>query len=194
MDIFSSLQKDLSGKVLDTLSAGLGTDSKTTQSVMVTALPVLVKALSNNTSDKNGMESLFDALMKDHDGSVLEKPEVIVDEQVDTKGTNILGHILGNKNTAVTDMIAKTVGVDRSLAGKMMEMLAPAVMGSLGKYTRDQGLDASSLASALKKGTNKISENSTLNTLLTSLLDKDGDGSIQDDLLDMGMKYLKKLF
>jgi hypothetical protein len=39
-----------------------------------------------------------------------------------------------------------------------------------------------------------MKEDSMAQTLLTSFLDKDGDGDIKDDLMAKGMDFLKKKF
>jgi hypothetical protein len=69
----------------------------------------------------------------------------------------------------------------------MMKILAPLVMGSLGKAKKEGWLDASAIA-WLVTGASKNS------SMLTMFLDKNGDGDVKDDLLKMGMNYLKGKF
>ena len=65
-----------------------------------------------------------------------------------------------------------------------MAALAPILMGALGKQQRQQGFDASSLAGFLG-GEQKEIERKQPGTggILSSLLDKDGDGDV--DIADL---------
>ena len=77
-----------------------------------------------------------------------------------------------------------------------MTMLAPILMGALGKTKRQQGLDVGGLANLLT-GTvtqqRQSAQNPTMG-LVTRFLDQDGDGSIADDVANIGMKLLGGLF
>ncbi|MGB4903787.1 MAG: DUF937 domain-containing protein, partial [Saprospiraceae bacterium] len=94
----------------------------------------------------------------------------------------------------VVEGLSKSTGMDTSSIGMMLIKLAPVVMGALGKVKSQQGLDQNGLSDLLQ-GT--VSDNSDQNPLLAMagrFLDKDGDGSVMDDLGNMGMGLLGGLF
>jgi hypothetical protein len=111
-------------------------------------------------------------------------------------GAGILNHLLGERQSGAVDMISKMSGLDSSQTGNLMTMLAPMVMGMLGKQKQQQGLDVSGLAGMLTHTvTSQKQSNNPLMNLATNFLDKDGDGSILDDVAGMvGKNLLGSLF
>lgn len=110
-----------------------------------------------------------------------------------TDGDGILGHILGGKRPAVEQGMAKASGLDLSQVTKLLPLLAPLVMGALGKAKQAGGLDAGGLGDLLggvmqQMGGNGGNAGSGAGGLLGGLLDSDGDGSIADDLAGMAAK------
>ena len=93
-------------------------------------------------------------------------------------------------------MISKMSGLGSDQAGGLMSMLAPVIMGSLGKAKRQQGLDIGGIASLLTNSVNRQhqSDSNPAMGLISQFLDQDNDGSIMDDVANMGMKMLGGLF
>ena len=73
-------------------------------------------------------------------------------------------------------------------------MLAPMVMGALGRQKRQQGLDAGSLAGVLGAERQQMEQSNPAMGMLGSLLDRDDDGSVVDDIAKMGKGLLGGLF
>lgn len=69
-----------------------------------------------------------------------------------------------------------------------MGMLAPMVMGAIGKKKRDDGMDRGGLGGMLK-GERKQIEQQASGGLLAGLLDQDGEGDFDfSDVMQIGMK------
>ena len=80
---------------------------------------------------------------------------------------------------------------------KMMAMVAPILMGVLGKANQNtqNAPSGGGLIDMLLNSTKKINSQSNQGGLLSQILDKDGDGSIMDDVAGMGFKsILGRLF
>lgn len=205
MDIMDLLQGQLSDGVLDQLTKQIGANDKQ-QTAAATAgiMNTLVGALAKNASNPEGAKSLSNALDRDHDGSVLTDLMGMFTgggqaQQQNSRamnGSGILNHILGDRQGGAIDMISKISGLDSGKTGNLMTMLAPLLMGALGKTKRQQGLDVGGLAGLLS-GTvtqqRQSQQNPTMG-LVTKFLDADGDGSIADDVANIGMKLLGGLF
>lgn len=199
------LQGQLSDGVLDQLTKQIGANDKQ-QTAAATAgiMNTLVGALAKNASNPEGAQSLSNALDRDHDGSVLTDlmgmftggGQVQQQNSRALNGSGILNHILGDRQGGAIDMISKLSGLDSGKTGNLMTMLAPLLMGALGKTKRQQGLDVGGLAGLLS-GTvtqqRQSQQNPTMG-LVTKFLDSDGDGSIVDDVANIGMKLLGGLF
>jgi hypothetical protein len=113
-----------------------------------------------------------------------------------TDGAGILGHILGAQQSGAISKIASMLGMDQGKVLAMMMQLAPMVMGVLGQQKQAQGLGASALSAVLAStvsGASKSGKNPFIN-IATSMLDKNGDGDIKDDLMNMGKGLLGNMF
>lgn len=205
MDIMNLLQGQLSEGVLDQLTQQIGaSDSKQTAAATAGIMNTLVGALAKNASNPEGAQSLSNALDRDHDGSVLDNVmdmftgggQTAQQNNRAMNGAGILNHILGDRQGGAIDMISQISGLDSGKTGNLMTMLAPMLMGALGRQKRQQGLDVGGLANLLT-GTvtqqNQSAQNPTM-SLVTKFLDSDGDGSIADDVASIGMKLLGGLF
>ena len=127
-----------------------------------------------------------------HDGSILDDVLGALGKQATAQdGSAILGHVLGARQNPMEQALSGVSGLSPQNSGQLMAMLAPIVMGYLGRQTQSQGLDAGSLASMLgQAATHARRQQREGASVLTSLLDRDGDGSIVDDLGQMGMGIL----
>lgn len=169
----------------------LGASKEQTQSAISAALPTLLAALGRQAQDPQTAEQLHSAVERDHDGSVLDSIGGLLSGGSSDVGQSILGHILGGKQSRVENAIGQTSGLDASKAGSLMSMLAPMVMGALGKQQREQGLGASDMASMLQNERQSI-ESSQSGSFLGKMLDQDGDGDF--DMSDMMKFGMSKLF
>lgn len=109
-------------------------------------------------------------------------------------GGGILDHVLGAQKEDVAKQVSENSGLDMSKVLPLMATLAPILMGILGKTKRDTGMDAGGLGGALMdmvtKGQSNPRQTAPDLGLAGALLDRDGDGSVMDDVLGMGAKML----
>jgi len=195
--VSTSLLTDLTqrlgqGDTVRSLSQHLGISEQQTQTAVGAALPLLLSALGRNAESADGAQSLYNALNRDHDGSVLNDiAGFILNGGQPNAGQGILGHVLGNQRETVEQGIASIAGLNQQSVGQVLTLLAPLVLGSLGQAQQQQGLDASSLAGLL--GNAREESNSQLGGL-AGLLDMNKDGSIIDDVLKIGGQLLGGLF
>ena len=72
---------------------------------------------------------------------------------------------------------------------QILMMLAPIVMGYLGRQKQQQNLDAGGLSDWLGGQQQQIQQ-SPQGGFLNGMLDRDGDGSTMDDIASMAMNYI----
>lgn len=181
--LLDQLTSQLSGDALESLSRSLGADRNQTQSAMSAALPVLLGALAKNAAQPSGAESLHNALERDHDGSILDNLSGAISSPNLTDGDGILKHVLGGRRDQVTTGLSKASGLGSDQVTKMLATLAPLVLGSLGRAKRTRGMGTEDLSNMLGQERSAMeTKEPALGGLLTGLLDRDGDGSIMDDL------------
>jgi hypothetical protein len=181
--IMQMLMQQLSGNAINKIAQQLGLDANTASKAVGVALPLLMSALARNTSTTSGAASLANALAKDHDGSILDDIMGYLGGSQTSAGASILKHILGTDQAAVTSRLGQTAGVDSDTMSKVMEMVAPLLMGALGKTTQEQGLDSGSLADFLNTQQEEAkTQQPNIIGSLNSMLDSDGDGNAMDDI------------
>jgi hypothetical protein len=190
--LLENLQQYVSGETLQQLSSTLGADPGTTKSAIATALPILVGALARNASTTEGASSLDNAL-NDHDGSILDQVGAAVSNYQQGPGSAILGHVLGGSREPVVQGVSKSTGLAPDKTGALLQMLAPLVLGALGKAKRQNGLDAAGVASML--GAEAEHAGSRIPGGLGSvlqMLDRNKSGSVMDEAAGVLGKFFGK--
>ncbi|WP_047245419.1 DUF937 domain-containing protein [Maribacter thermophilus] len=169
-------------------------ESKTAD-VLSMAMPLLLGAMKKNVSTPDGAQGLMSALSSKHDGSILDNLGGLfqggVDDSVVQDGAGILGHVFGDKQPVVENTLSQKSGLDAGSVSQIMKIAAPIVMGFLGKQTSQSNVSDSSGMNALL-GSMLGGQPQENQSLITTLLDADGDGSILDDVAGMVMGSNKK--
>lgn len=201
MNLEDLLQGPLRNQVLGQLSQQLNVDNQQQASTALdSTLQVLLNAVSKNVSKPDGASSLINALNKDHDGSILDNVSDFLGGQFQpqnastTNGIGILKHLLGDKQDDAAKTIGQQSGMDAGQIMKMMAAVAPILMGVLGKANQQSSSGPVSggggLIDMVLSTTKKVNQQSNQGSILTQFLDKDGDGSIMDDVAGMGFKAI----
>ncbi|MGI9627099.1 MAG: DUF937 domain-containing protein [Longimicrobiales bacterium] len=181
--LIDQLTQQLSGNALESLTRSLGAKPKQTESALSASLPILLGALARNAQKPEGAEGLFNALSKKHDGSILDNLTNAVSAPDLEDGSGILKHVLGGRRETVETGVAKASGLGPDQVKKMLATLAPLVLGSLGRAKQSKGMGIEDLTNMLSGEQQAMeAKDSKVGGILAGLLDKDGDGSIMDDL------------
>jgi len=194
-DLLGTLLDVFSGDGLSELSNKVGLNKRTTSKALTAILPSLIHALGRNSSNSEGADSLTNALKKDHDGGILNDVLGALQGSDGSSGMGILGHIFGKKQPTVETGLSRSTGIDVSAIGKIMSLVAPFLMGALGKTQKEKQLGANDINSLLRNEEQNLSRRSKkkLSPILR-FIDQDGDGDVTDDLLNIGAGFLGRLF
>lgn len=150
--ILDAVRQQLGPESIQQISSTIGADPAATSKAISTALPALLGGLSQNASQPQGAAALDNALNA-HDGSILGNLGSLLGGAGGGGGIGgaILGHILGNKRGPVEQGVGKASGLDMAQVAQLLAILAPIVMGVLGKMKREKGVDANALPDVLNK-------------------------------------------
>jgi hypothetical protein len=177
---------------LKQLSQKLGIDPATVGKGVSAALPVLMAALAQNASTPTGARALHQAVTSDHDGSLLDDLKGALQNPDTATGGKILGHVLGDRQPAAEQAIARGTGLSTQAASQVLATLAPIVMGAVGRLQQEHGLDAQGLSNRLQQEVETAKQKAPgLMNIATQLLDRNQDGSILDDVGNMVGKLFK---
>ena len=194
--ILDLLGSDLGKTIINGVAGSTGQDTNKTSSVLTMALPVLMKAMERNASTPQGAEGLMGALKGKHDGSILDNLGDLfkggVNPEVTQDGGKILGHVLGNRQQGVEQVLSQKSGMGLGSVAQIMKVAAPILMGVLGKQSRQQNVSQASDLGGLLGGLLGGSSAKKEQSFLESILDADGDGSVVDDVAGMVLGSAKK--
>lgn len=187
--IIQLLMSQLGSSGVSQISEQLGVDEAKAQQAVGMALPTLIGALNRNTaSSESGAEALVLALRRDHDGGILEDaPQAITRQETLEDGAAILGHVFGDRRSGVESSVGRATGLDSDQVGQMFAMLAPVVMGALGRMQREKDLDAQGVSALLQQERTSVERAASG---LTQLLDMDGDGDVSEEIISLGSNLL----
>lgn len=184
MSLLDTILKSQGGAIAGQLAKQFGLDANQASSVLGQLVPALSAGVKRNTNQASGLDGLIGALSKGNHQRYLEEPTRISDQATVADGNKILGHLFGSKEVSreVANHASQQTGVGSDILKKMLPVVATMVMGGLSKQSNSGG---GALAGLLGGGSNQQSGGQSL---LTSFLDSDGDGSVADDLLGMLFK------
>jgi hypothetical protein len=187
------LTEQLAGSAVSQISGKIGADTGTTSKALGLAVPLLISALARNSSTPEGAQALDQAIARDHDGSILDNLGGFLGNAEAANGAGILGHVFGERRNVVETGLARNTGLAPGAAGMLLEMVAPLVMGALGKTRQQQGLDAGGLSAFLGSETQQA-QNAAPDVMgmLGNLLDANKDGSVLDDVGRIASKFFGK--
>lgn len=193
MNVISEMiSQRLSGPIASQLSQRLGVSESTAQTAVQLAVPVILAALARNASKPQGAQELHQAVSSDHDGSILDQVSSYLGNPQTANGSGILGHVLGGQRPVVENNLAQATGMDQNSAGSLLEMIAPLVMGAVGREQQQKGLDSNGLSDFLvQQQQAEAQSNPGLMGTLSSMLDSNRDGDVADDLGRMAGGFFK---
>lgn len=194
LDVLSS---PMGKQLISGVAAQTGQSEHKAADVLSMAMPLLLGAMKKNVSSSpQAAEGLMSALQGgQHDGSILDNLGGLfsggVDDAVMNDGAGILGHVFGAKQANVENALSQKSGLDAGTIASILKIAAPIVMGYLGKQTAQSNVsDANGMNTLL--GSMLGGQPQQNQSLITTLLDADGDGSILDDVAGMVMGTAQK--
>ena len=182
----------LQGQDLGNLASQVGGNEGEVKNGVMAALPTMLAALGKNAGTEKGAEELNNALEKKHDGSILDNLSGYLSNPDLKDGAGILNHLFGNQTLNVANAVSQSSGLDTNGSMKMLQMLAPILMGILGQQKKQNNLDAKglgNLTSMLASNFGSEAGTSGIMETVTNLLDANKDGNVVDDIMGMVGKF-----
>lgn len=201
-DLMDLLQSQVTGQMIDAFASNLGSNVKRNQTSKAVdgGIAILMNALAKNAKQSGGASALESALDKDHDGSILDDVAGFIGGTSNfsntraANGAGILKHVLRGKESGAIDMLAQMSGLNKNQSSQLLIKLAPIVLGMLGKQKRATGASAVDLSDLLSNVAGTVNKKADNASLITSFLDRDGDGNLRNEATQVGLNLLKGLF
>jgi len=160
-NLVSLIMQFLTPDVIGRIAGALGLDRNFLQSAISAAVPALLAGLSSAAEKPGGAAKLVDAV-KQQSGVLDNFAKTIgsggQSSLIDT-GSRLLTSLLGGPDqSALAGAVAKFSGLSQNASGSLLGMLAPIVMGTIGKHIGARNLDANSLASLFSAQKDQIAQ------------------------------------
>ena len=198
--ITDELRKYITPETIQKLSTQVDAKEENTAQAVNALIPMMLGGLSKNV-EQDGAASLNRALENDHDGTVLEQLGSLFSSgagmgsvNTQSKALNsagILGHLFGAQQSSVQNGVSQATGLNAGQVSNLMSLLAPVVMGAVGRAKRQNNLNQDQVADLVKREREDIEQQvpEAKGGKLNSLLDSNNDGKVNmsDDIAKVGM-------
>jgi hypothetical protein len=183
MDLLNTILNAQGGQAVDQLGEHVGLDRSQTMAAIQNLLPALAGGLAKNAAQPGGLDSLMAALASGAHQQYVNDPSQLAQPAAIQDGNNILGHILGSKDVSrsVAAQAAASTGIGPDVLQRMLPMLASLAMGAMSQ----RGASQSWFNGSAPSGGGLLS-------MLAPMLDRNGDGSVADDVMGMLGRAFRK--
>ncbi|MPS66391.1 MAG: hypothetical protein DI622_17430 [Chryseobacterium sp.] len=174
MSLLDLLTGNTSNQVAEKAENKFGISRNQIIALLAVAAPLVISYLRNKSQDAKEAEALNNALDKDHDGSILNDSSQL--EARESEGGSILNHIFGGDKQNVENQLSQNTGISIDKIGPVLAMLAPVIMGYIGKEKQQNNVGAGGLGDLLggilgnASNQAQTQQSSPLNDILGSVL------------------------
>lgn len=174
MSLIDLLTGNTGNQVAEQAENKFGISKNQIIALLAVATPLVISYLRNKSQDNKEAEALNNALDKDHDGSILDDTSQLEARQ--NEGGSILSHVFGNEKGNVENQLSQNTGISIDKIGPILAMLAPVIMGYIGKEKQQNNVGAGGLGDLLggilggAQNQAQQQQSSSLNDILGSVL------------------------
>lgn len=192
MALIDLIQRQLDDNTVSQLSQQLGADPNTTRQAVPAALTALLGGLSQNVQQPGGAQQLESALADHQDATGGNLATLLGGGSIGSQGGGILGHIFGSHQPAVAAQVGQRTGLNQAQAVRLLILLAPFVLHYLAKQRQQQqqqqqpASTGGGITDILNGERARVEQaHPEHRGILASILDRNHDGQILDDVASM---------
>lgn len=176
MSLIDLLTGNTGSQVAEKAEQKFGINRNQVIALLAVAAPLIISYLRKKSQDSSEAESLNNALDKDHDGSILD--DVSQADARQDEGGSILNHVFGGDKQNVENKLSQNTGISIDKIGPILSMLAPIIMGYIGREKQQNNVGAGGLGDLLggilggAQSQAQQQQSNPLNDILGSVLGK----------------------
>jgi hypothetical protein len=160
-NLVSLIMQFLTPEIIARIAATLGLGRTETQTGISAAVPALLAAFSGVADKPGGSQTLVDAI-KTQSGTLDSFMNMVgggSPSSLAEKGTSLLSSLIGSQDqSALAGAVGKFAGIGQSKGSSLIGMLAPVLMGVIGKQIGLRSLDAATLGGLLSSQKEQIAQ------------------------------------
>ena len=169
-------------ELVDSIANEVGIKTSEAGSVITYLAPILMGAAKENFRSTRDSGDLLKQIQDSQFSNMVDAPKkAVATGNLTDLGNIILNELTGSKENSgkVATHVQNETGISDMIIKKILPMVAPFVIGALGKKA----------APSINQHQGNGSLSGGLEDILVSMIDQDHDGSIIDDMMNMAMKY-----
>jgi hypothetical protein len=174
-NLVSYMMQFLTPEMIGRIAGALGLNRSDAQSGVSAGVPAMLAAFGGLADKPGGAQSLVNTI-KQQSGVLDNFASMIGGNNQSSfieRGSSLLTSLLGSHDqAALTGAVSRFAGLGQNKAGSLLGMLAPVVMGLIGRQIGTRGVDVGSLTSLLASQKEQIAQ--ALPNGMGELLDRTG--------------------
>lgn len=179
----------IKGDNLVALSSMLGLDQGATKKGIVGSATALISSLAQKSSQPGTAPDILRLLTQAGDSGILSNVSGYFTDPSSGSDSSLLQSIFGSNLSGTMAQIAKSSKISESAVGRLLPLVTPLVLASLGKIVKSENLSVDQLGKFLKDQAGFVR---TLSPGLMGFLeriDANDDGSIVDDIARLADRF-----
>ncbi|UOG76531.1 OmpA family protein [Hymenobacter tibetensis] len=135
---------------LNQLSALVGKEPAVMGPVLAQLLPLLIRALADRAGRAQGVEFVWNLVQQAQTNQALVQLDAMEVARWDDRGVRLVQNLLGDSYETTTYRLANKAGLPLAAYAPVLEVGVAAVLGALGRYTTEHGLNPTELSEWLQ--------------------------------------------
>ena len=133
MNITDLISGGIGSQAISSIAKMLKIDESKAKWVVAAAVPLMIAALNYNSKKSKEKEEGINNALEQHNGGIFDQIGSLFGQGPSEDDNKIVQHMFGKNTDVVKESIASKTGISSNQIGGALAILAPIVMGYLGK-------------------------------------------------------------
>lgn len=138
MNITDLVTGGIGSKAISSIANLLNIEESKAKWLVAAAVPLMIAALNYNAKKDPSKEEGINKALDQHSGGILDQLGGLLGQGPSDDDNKIVNHMFGTNTEMVKDNLAAKTGISTDKIGSVLAILAPLVMGYLGKQKQEQ--------------------------------------------------------
>ncbi|MGN0002447.1 MAG: DUF937 domain-containing protein [Sphingobacterium composti] len=138
MNITDLITGGIGSKAISLVAKTLNIDESKAKWVVAAAVPLMIAALNYNSKKSKEKEEGINKALEKHNGGIFDQIGNLFGNGPSEDDNKIVNHMFGKNTEVVKDNLASKTGLSADKIGGALAILAPIVMGYLGKQKQQE--------------------------------------------------------
>lgn len=138
MNITDLVSGGIGSKAISTIAGFLNIEEGKAKWLVAAAVPLMIAAINYNANKNEEKAASVNKALDQHNGSIFDSIGNLLSGGPSEDDNKIVQHMFGKNTEVVTNNLSQKTGLSSAKIGSALAILAPLVMGYLGKQKQQQ--------------------------------------------------------